>query len=206
MSAERDLASPPPRADADGAPSPRPSRPSRPARWAAHTVPFTLLPTGLWRCAMGFGVPLGFASTSDLHESHFPGWMTLYVIALSVFAEALGLLTLGLIQPWGETVPRWIPFLGGRRIPVLCAVIPASLGALAVTSITILGAFTWNAPENLAEISDPYGPLYWLQTACYAPLLAWGPLLGFVTVAYYRRRRAAERRPSATHPAAPAPR
>ncbi|WP_236075466.1 hypothetical protein [Streptomyces coffeae] len=199
MSTERDLAPRPPHT----APSPRPSRP---ARWAAHAVPFTLLPTGLWRCAMGFGVPLGFAPTSDLHESHFPGSMTVYVIALSLFAEGLGLLTLGLVQPWGEVVPRWVPFLGGRRIPVLCAVIPASLGALAVTCITVIGAFIWNAPENLADISDPYGPLYWLQTACYAPLLAWGPLLGVVTVAYYRRRRAAERRPSASRPPRPGPR
>ncbi|OPF84788.1 hypothetical protein VT50_0200725 [Streptomyces antioxidans] len=202
MTTDQDLASPQP---ATGAAEPGP-RPSRLVRWAAHAVPFTLLPTGLWRCAMGFGVPLGFATTSDLHESQFPSWMTVYVIALSLFAEGLGLLTLGLVRPWGEVVPRWIPFLGGKRIPVLCAVIPAGLGSLAVTFITIVGAFTWNAPENLAEISDPYGPFYWLQTACYAPLLAWGPLLAVVTVAYYRRRRAAERRPSASLPGRPDPR
>jgi hypothetical protein len=28
-----------------------------------------------------------------------------------------------------------------------------------------------------------------LLSACYAPLLAWGPLLAIVTVAYYRRHR-----------------
>ena len=27
-----------------------------------------------------------------------------------------------------------------------------------------------------------------LVAACYAPLLAWGPLLAAVTIAYYRRR------------------
>ncbi|MEV0989558.1 hypothetical protein [Streptomyces sp. NPDC049949] len=32
---------------------------------------------------------------------------------------------------------------------------------------------------------------YWVMTACYMPLVAWGPLLAFVTVAYHRRRRAA---------------
>jgi hypothetical protein len=28
----------------------------------------------------------------------------------------------------------------------------------------------------------------WLLTACYLPVAAWGPLLGVVTVHYYRRR------------------
>ncbi|MEU2683120.1 hypothetical protein ABZ654_04450 [Streptomyces hygroscopicus] len=165
-------------------------RPSRTARWAAHAVPLALLPSGLWRCAMGFGVRLGFAPSSDLSERHFPGWMTLYVVGLSLFAEALGLLTLGLVQRWGEVVPRWVPYLGGRRIPVPCAVVPAALGAAAVTTLAVLGTLTWNAPENLNELERPYGPLYWLQTACYAPMLAWGPLLAVVTVAYCRRRRA----------------
>jgi hypothetical protein len=35
----------------------------------------------------------------------------------------------------------------------------------------------------------------WLLTIVYAPLLFWGPLLGAVTVHYYRRRMAASPAP-----------
>nr|WP_231627095.1 hypothetical protein [Streptomyces apocyni] len=112
-----------------------------------------------------------------------------YLIGLSLFAEALGLLALGLIHRWGEVIPRWVPGLGGRGIPVLAAVIPASLGALAVTLITFLSAGNWNSVENMGAPTSPQGGMYWVMTACYVPLLAWGPLLAVATVAYYRRRR-----------------
>ena len=34
-------------------------------------------------------------------------------------------LTFGLIRPWGERFPRWVPVLRGRRVPVALAVVPA---------------------------------------------------------------------------------
>ncbi|MGW3012278.1 hypothetical protein ACWC9R_26090 [Streptomyces sp. NPDC001219] len=159
----------------------------RPVRWAAHAVPLMLLPSGLWRCAVAFGVPSGFAVSHPLHQSNFPGWMSLYLIGLSLVAEGLGLLTLGLVRPWGERVPRWVPVPGGRNVPVLAAVVPASLGAAAVTVITVVSSFGWE--QEMADPAAPRGAAAWLMTACYLPLLAWGPLLGWVTVAYWRRRR-----------------
>ncbi|KOY55036.1 hypothetical protein [Streptomyces sp. XY332] len=174
-------------------PSTRPDRPvvSRPIRWAAHAAALSLVPSGLWRCAVALGMPSGFGEGSDLHEGNFPGWTSLYLIALSVFAECLGLLTLGLIRPWGERVPRWIPVLGGRRIPALAAVVPAAGGAAVLTAITTLAACGgWN--EEMRAADAPKGASAWLMTACYLPLLAWGPLLAVVTIAYYRRRRREE--------------
>lgn len=108
-------------------------------------------------------------------------------MALSLFAEGLGLLSLGLVQRWGEVVPRWIPWLGGRRIPTLAAVVPAALGAVAVTLVTVLAAFHWNT--SMAAPGAPTGAGWWLMTVCYAPLVLWGPLLALVTAAYWRRRR-----------------
>ncbi|MGY5080043.1 hypothetical protein ACWIGX_23650 [Streptomyces nigrescens] len=161
----------------------------RAVRWAAHAAPLTLLPSGLWRCAIAFGMPSGFGASDPMHRSNFPGWTSLYLIGLSLVAEGLGLLTLGLVRPWGERVPRWVPVLGGRNVPVPAAVVPASLGAAAVTVITVLSSFGWD--EEMADPTAPKGAAAWLMTACYLPLLAWGPLLGWVTVAYYRRRRKA---------------
>lgn len=163
---------------------------SRPIRWAAHAAALTLVPSGLWRCALALGWPSGFGAGSELHHSNFPGAGSFYLIGLSIFAEALGLLTLGLIRPWGERVPRWIPYLGGRRIPVAAAAVPAALGAAAVTAITVLGAWVWNGPGNMGDPSAPDGGGYWVMTLTYLPLLAWGPLLAIVTAAYVRRRRA----------------
>ncbi|MET7971427.1 hypothetical protein [Micromonospora sp. NPDC005305] len=162
---------------------------SRPIHLAASVASLTLVPSGLWRIALAFGAPAGFAAGTPLHADNFPGALSFYLIGLSVVAELLGLLTLGLVQHWGEVLPSWVPLLGGRRIPVLAAVVPAALGAAAVTLISVWGAWTWNGPDNMGHPDAPDGIAYWVMTVCYAPLLLWGPLLAVVTAAYYRRRR-----------------
>ncbi|MFK0258521.1 hypothetical protein [Streptomyces sp. NPDC090445] len=162
---------------------------SRTARWAARGAALTLVPTGLWRTAIAFGVPSGFKEGDLLHVDNYPGRYSFYLIALSVFAELVGMLALGLVQRWGEVLPHWVPWLGGRRIPPLAAVVPAATGAAAVTLITIHGALQWNSPDNMGGELTPTGFARWAMTACYAPLLLWGPLLAVATVAYWRRRR-----------------
>ncbi|MEU9372317.1 hypothetical protein AB0D94_00810 [Streptomyces sp. NPDC048255] len=160
---------------------------SRPVRWAAHAAALTLLPSGLWRIAIAVGIPVGWGVGSGLEAELFPGKWSFYLVALSAFAEGLGLLTLGLVQRWGEVVPGWIPGLRGRRIPPLAVVVPAALGAAAVTLIAVPGAFHWST--GMAAPGAPTGAGWWLMTLCYAPLVLWGPLLAVVTVAYWRRRR-----------------
>ncbi|MFF3847764.1 hypothetical protein [Streptomyces sp. NPDC002328] len=157
-------------------------------RLAAHLAALTPLPSGLWRIALALGWDSGFTD-EVLRPENFPGEGSAYLIGLSLIAEALGLLTLGLVHGWGERLPRWVPILGDRRIPVPAAVIPASLGAAFVTLITFTGAFGWNDADNMGAAGSPDGGRYWVMTGCYMPLLAWGPLLAVVTVAYYRRRR-----------------
>ncbi|MFI0355219.1 hypothetical protein [Actinomadura sp. 9N407] len=153
--------------------------------WTARVTALTALPSGLWRFAMGLGVPLGFAEGSDLADFPHPIG-TPYVFGLSILVEALALLTLGLVRPWGEVFPRWIPFLGGRRVPTMAAVTAATLGAVAMTLITFLGMGGWLEQMSVPEAPD--GAAAVLMTACYAPLLAWGPLLLIVTGAYFLRR------------------
>ena len=83
-------------------------------RWAdrvALAVPLLLLPSGLWRIALGVGIPMGFSGElAGIFSA--PGWITPYVFALSILTEAFALLTLGLVRPWGEVVPRWVPWVG----------------------------------------------------------------------------------------------
>lgn len=122
---------------------------------------------------------------------------------LSAIEMGAGLLTLGLVHSWGEVVPRWIPVLGSRRVPVLAAVVPATLGATLIILLCAYGVlnhiFQFVTPEmarSVAYTGDPsqadasatFAELpIWVE-ALYVPTLAWGPLLLAVTFAYYRRR------------------
>ena len=165
-------------------------------RWAvvaAYTAFLSVLPSGLWR-SLGAFTEAGRAHGSGT----LPAWVPMesYVIALSVFSLVVSFTAVGLIAPWGETFPRWIPRLRGRTVPVLAAVIPASLGALTVTVLWTAGWVT--IPLGITLQGDPTPPDFPTEEltglplagfyAAYLPLLLWGPLLGAVTVAYWRRR------------------
>jgi hypothetical protein len=134
---------------------------------------------------------------SALGSSGLPGVpLGVYVILLSVVSELLAFTAVGLVSRWGEVFPRWIPVLRGRRVPVLFAVVPAALGAAVLTLL-----WTWMAVSmslGLRIDGSPQGAASpvsfgdWkglLAVAAYAPLLLWGPLLGAVTISYWRRRR-----------------
>ncbi len=160
-----------------------------PPRWARRLATLTVLstvPSALWRMAMAVGVPVG--ADGSYVDDHYGalGLGTAYVFGLSLLLVGLALLTLGLVRPWGERVPGWVPFIGEKRIPPLAVVIPAGAGAVAVTLMWV-GVFS-----DL----DPIFALYGLDGAervvlllCYLPLLLWGPFLGAVTVSYAKRTR-----------------
>lgn len=170
-------------------------------RWqriVALAIPFTALPSSLWRiAAFTFHAPIVRGAGADPGPSGLPGVpLELYVIMLSSVIELLAFLGVGLITTWGEVLPRWLPGIGGRRIPPMAAVIPAGLG-----SIALFGLWTWTAvaivlglridgtpnPRILPISLD--GWKGWVATVAYLPLLLWGPLLAALTIGYWRRRR-----------------
>jgi hypothetical protein len=169
------------------------------ARVAAHAVPFTVLPSSLWRIAVcTFHAPIarGAIGSGDA-PSGLPGMpLALYVILLSIVSELVAFTAVGLVSAWGEVFPRWIPVLRGRVVPVLVAVVPAALGAAVLTLL-----WTWVAVSlSLGRRVDggsltgnaPLGFHDWqglVAIVAYAPLLLWGPLLGGVTISYWKRRR-----------------
>lgn len=164
--------------------------PSAP-RWAvlaAYGAVLSVVPSGVWRTAVGLGVPLGW-SDEHLRLERIPGEGTRYVISLTALTLGAALLTLGLVQRWGEVVPGWVPVVGGRRVPTLLAVVPATAGALTVTTVAAVSAVHWDDVSGFAD--DPDSGWARLMALCYAPALLWGPLLAAVTMAYWRRRRSA---------------
>ncbi len=105
---------------------------------------------------------------------------------LATFGLVGGLLMLGLVQRWGETVPRWIPGLAGRRVPIWLAVIPAAIVSvlLIVGGVAILFGYIQIAGEAVATGDNMVimvGPTFLF------PL--WGAALAVATLGYYYRRR-----------------
>ena len=137
------------------------------------------------------GVDLGF-SQADFFRSNASA--TAYVLGLESVQVLAGALCLGLIYPWGERVPHWVPCLGGREIPRILPLVVGGTGnallylingALAVRFGTI-----W---LGLAEGQTPAdGMNHWqvaVLVAAYVPmLLLWAPALTVGLVGYGRRR------------------
>ncbi|MFF4236340.1 hypothetical protein [Actinomadura geliboluensis] len=166
----------------------------RRARWIAYAVPLCVLPSSVFRLTLT-------PDDATLGEA-------IYIPALSAVSFAFALLALGLVRPWGETVPRWVPFLAGRTISTRMVVVPFATAAVLITLLAAYGGlnavfgFVDSAPVLIGKErpdrptgSEDIGPL---GVASYAPLLAWGPLLGAATLSYYRRRTSA--RPAQASP------
>ncbi|MBB4895439.1 hypothetical protein FHS39_004517 [Streptomyces olivoverticillatus] len=171
------------------------------ARLAAHAVALVVLPSSLWRLLMTAGMAgVGHSENPSYHSQPSD---YIYVLLLSIVSEGIALLTLGLVKPWGEVVPRWLPVIGGRRVPVKAAVIPALAGS---ALLALLAAWFFLNPiffhvhftPAIGDKGTPHSHLEvsgWskvLFAVCYLPLLAW-PVLVTACALAYRRRRSATR-------------
>ncbi|MBB4913585.1 hypothetical protein [Streptosporangium saharense] len=134
------------------------------------------------RWAWALGIPLGV--TSEFLAAS-PQALWLVGAYLATFGALGGVLTLGLIQRWGEIFPRWIPFLRGRRVPPMLAVIPASFVSIIVVVAGL--AYIRMAGTGVFPM-ELWGT--WLPE-CFWPI--WGAALGAATVSYHLRRRDAEK-------------
>ncbi|WP_248582968.1 hypothetical protein [Nocardioides sp. InS609-2] len=154
------------------------------AVWAAYGAILSVVPSAVWRSLTGFGLHLG-TTQAWRDAQHLPGSGTVYVLSLSVLSIGAAALTLGLVQPWGERLPRW---LGGLRVPTWFAVATATLGAACVILICAVSVARWEHIIGYEGLPAP--GWYELVTAAYLPAVLWGPLLLAVTWAYRRRRTA----------------
>ncbi|MGX1952275.1 hypothetical protein [Streptomyces sp. CB02115] len=176
-------------------------------RWArrvACTVPLVVLPSGIWR--------LGVLFTEDKRGGAIEDWaMNGYIVFLTLLSEILAFTAVGLVARWGEVVPRWMPWLRGRRVPTAAAVVPATIGATILTLVfTVIATVTTVTqsktngdplPADFPSKAGGWETVYFY--AAYVPLVLWGPMLGILTYAYWRRRGSATtgrllRRQSAT--------
>lgn len=156
-------------------------------RWGtvtAYVAVISPLPWAVIRLSWFAGIPLGVSEGfwSSMKEGVDPGFIK-YVFGTLPVAGSL--LTLGLIQSWGEIFPRWFPKAGGKQVPLGLAVIPGMLVALVVT---VAGIRLW--PYFLASFVDgSFDVSNWAASLPAFFFLPWGVSLGMATLAYYYRRR-----------------
>ncbi|MGI5145229.1 hypothetical protein ACQEVC_02315 [Plantactinospora sp. CA-294935] len=87
------------------------------------------------RLAWAAGIPLGITD-GFLREMHRTG-LVWAGAGLATFGLVGAVLTLGLVQRWGERFPCWMIGLAGRRVPIKLAVVPATGVAVAITAATL---------------------------------------------------------------------
>jgi hypothetical protein len=152
------------------------SRLSRTAALLALLVPALYAFT---RLCWALGFPVGLPE--DVYEAGVEQGLWWTGLGLAVVAIGAGVLTLGLVQRWGEVFPRWIPGLRGRTVPVMLAVVPGVAASLVILS----GGLTF-----VRTIVTGLVPLDENWTTMGPELLwpVWGAAVGVATVEYYRRR------------------
>ncbi|WP_424531211.1 hypothetical protein ACOZ38_14900 [Sphaerisporangium viridialbum] len=154
---------------------------ARTVRWARRAAAVAVVIPLLYsvsRYAWLAGIPLGI-SDQMLHDLRESGgvWAGAGLATVAVIGAVL---TLGLVQRWGEVFPRWMIGLAGRRVPIRLAVVPAAYAAPIVVSGG-LGIITSPQMWHMMGYSKVL-----VFTHALWPL--WGVALAVATYGYHLRR------------------
>ena len=170
--------------------------PASAARWGRWAVAVAVIVPVLYaatRWAWALGIPLGLSEEFLRRGQEMGLWWA--GAALATIAVGGAALTLGLVRGWGEVFPRWIPLLGGRRVPIWFAVVPASLVSVLVSAAGLMFArltLVGTLGDSFGFFGEGETALGGENWAALAPELLWplwGFALGAATLAYYYRRR-----------------
>ena len=104
-------------------------------------------------------------------------------LALSSGAWLGFFLTIGLIRPWGEVFPRWMPGLAGRRVPIAAAAVPGGLVAVTLIFSTVPMLVMFSG-QSLGDA---------VLGAVTFPCWYWGPALALAVWGYVAHRIQSER-------------
>jgi hypothetical protein len=156
------------------------TRPEAARRWgrvATLVAAAGPLPYGLLRMTWLTPWPVGMPEGAE------PA-LRLFGLALGVAALGGAVLTIGLIRPWGEVWPSWVPVLRGRPVPVRFPVIAG--GVVAAALLAASPAMMAFGVRGLVS-----GDLFEASFLLIFPTLPWGLALAAAVVAYAYRRRGA---------------
>jgi hypothetical protein len=151
-------------------------------RWAVGVAVAIPLLYASTRYAWLLGIPLGI-SEEFLRQGQQTG-LWLAGAGLATFAVVGALLTLGLVQRWGEVLPAWVPVVGGRRVPPALATVPAW-----TVSVLLIAAGLAMVRQAIAE-AVLWNQQMWAASGPIVLLPVWGVALATATLGYQRRRHA----------------
>jgi hypothetical protein len=168
--------------------------PDQATRWGRIAVYVAMLVPifyALTRYAWVLGIPLGMSEEYLRRGQESGTWIS--GLFLATFGLVGAVLMLGLVQRWGEVLPRWMIGLAGRRVPIALAVVPASL----VSVLLIVGGIAiWSGLDQMvanlaaggAEDKEIIGAIIF-QVGPTLLFPVWGAALAVATLGYYYRRR-----------------
>lgn len=137
------------------------------------------------RILWAIGVPFGLSQGLFDEGQRVGLWHSGLALALAAVAGIL--LTLGLVQRWGEKLPSWAGPLAGRRVPITLATIPATIVSLAVFTGGV--GLVRTAFTGVAEV---FADSWWATIGPTLLFPLWAVALGWATFAYRERRLAAD--------------
>lgn len=163
--------------------------PESAARWGRIAVAVAVAVPVLYavtRYAWALGIPLGISDEFLRDGQEIGMWNA--GLFLATFGLVGAVLTLGLVQRWGEVFPRWMPFVGGKRVPIALAVVPASVVSvlMMVGGISMWSGYAQIVGQTVAGGTQDVGFIGALPTSLFP---VWGVALALATLAYYYRRR-----------------
>jgi hypothetical protein len=143
------------------------------------------LPYGLlrmsWLTPWPLGTPGGVALAPD---------MRLWGLLLGGSALLGVVLTIGLIRPWGERFPRWMPRLAGRSVPIAAAAVPGGVVATIVSAAAVPMLISMTFAPSGAGVTVAFTLSDRVLSALIFPCWFWGPMLALAIWAYVGHRRA----------------
>jgi hypothetical protein len=99
------------------------------------------------------------------------------------------ILTTGLVRPWSERFPRWMPALAGRPVPVAAAAVPGGV----VAAVLCTAALPMLHDLSFTEGGSGLGVSTLLEQVAMAvvfPFWLWGPMLALAVWGYVLHRSA----------------
>ncbi len=147
------------------------------------------LPYAVTRYLLLFGVPADGISRAQIQQGNIdaPG-IWIFGAGLSTFGLLGAVLTLGLVQRWGERWPFLVPLLRGRAINPLVAIIPAGFISLLWPGSSLMFVRV-NVQKTIEAGSETAGGLAHLLLSPMNLWIVWGFALAGATLAYWLRRR-----------------
>jgi hypothetical protein len=150
-------------------------------RWAVAVAVAVPAFYALTRLAWAVGIPFGVSDEFlvELGSGKYAG------LGLAVAALVGCVLTVGLVRRWGEVFWSWVPGLGGRRVPVAMAVVPAVF----VGSVVFSAGLAFWRLVLVGELDETPGAV--ADWAAWLPELfwpVWGVALAVAGLAHAARR------------------